>query len=228
MSMRRLKWEIQRQLARPDFKAVIPYFEALPGRKAVNPLLSLLLHPDERIRWHAVSAFGVVTAALADSDMESARIVMRRLMWHLNDESGGIGWGVPEAMGESLARHPGLADEFSKILLSYILPGGNFLEHEALQCGVLWGLRRLAGSRPNHLAGSGSSLMPFLKSAVPLQRGLAAAIIGCIGHPEAGVLLNGLMDDCSPVRIYCRCQIQRRTVAALAASALEKLEHSSG
>lgn len=25
--------------------------------------------------------------------MDSARIVMRRLMWSLNDESGGIGWG---------------------------------------------------------------------------------------------------------------------------------------
>lgn len=224
MSMRRLKREIQRQLARSDFKAVIPYFEALPGRKAVNPLLSLLLHPDERIRWHAVSAFGLVTTALADSDMESARIVMRRLMWHLNDESGGIGWGVPEAMGESLARHPGLAEEYSKILVSYILPGGNFLEHEALQCGVLWGLRRLAGIRPNHLAGSGSGLMPFLRSAVALQRGLAASLIGCIRHQEAMVPLQDLAADFSAVRIYCRYEIRRQTVAELASSALQKMD----
>jgi hypothetical protein len=43
---------------------------------------------------------GEVMAHLADKDMESARVIMRRLMWSLNDESGGIGWGAPEAMGE--------------------------------------------------------------------------------------------------------------------------------
>jgi len=40
---------------------------------------------------------------------------MRRLMWNLNDESGGIGWGNPEAMGEILACHEALANEYAPI-----------------------------------------------------------------------------------------------------------------
>jgi len=36
-------------------------------------------------------------------------------MWSLNDESGGIGWGAPEAMGAIMARHTGLADEYANI-----------------------------------------------------------------------------------------------------------------
>jgi hypothetical protein len=80
--------------------------------------------------------------------MESARVVMRRLMWNLNDESGGIGWGSPEAMGEITAGHGRLADEFAGILISYINPAGNFLEHELLQRGSLWGVGRLAHARP--------------------------------------------------------------------------------
>ena len=58
---------------------------------------------------------GALVFSLAEQDMESARVVMRRLMWNLNDESGGIGWGSPEAMGEIMARHSGLAEEYSKI-----------------------------------------------------------------------------------------------------------------
>ena len=56
---------------------------------------------------------GAVVAHLAEKDMESARVVMRRLMCSLNDESGGIGWGAPEAMGEIIASHEGLASELT-------------------------------------------------------------------------------------------------------------------
>jgi len=58
--------------------------------------------------------------------MESARVIMRRLMWSLNDESGGIGWGAPEAMGEIMARHEQLTKEYSAILGSYIREDGKF------------------------------------------------------------------------------------------------------
>jgi len=87
-------------------------------------------------------------ATLADADMEAARVVMRRMIWQLNEESGGIGWGMPEAMGETMARHEGLAQEYAHMLVSYIQEDGNFLEHVPLQRGVLWGLGRLAQARP--------------------------------------------------------------------------------
>jgi hypothetical protein len=73
---------------------------------------------------------------------------MRRMIWNLNDESGGIGWGSPETMGESMACHNRLAGEYHRILVSYIRPDGNFLEHPELQKGLLWGLARLAAVQP--------------------------------------------------------------------------------
>ena len=60
---------------------------------------------------------GVVVAGLAEHDMESARVVMRRLMWNLNDESGGIGWSSPEAMGEIMDPFPGLAPRRHEIVI---------------------------------------------------------------------------------------------------------------
>ncbi|MBW2196206.1 MAG: HEAT repeat domain-containing protein, partial [Deltaproteobacteria bacterium] len=80
----------------------------LPARQVINPLFSSLLSSKEQTKWRAVTAMGAVVANLAEQDMESARVIMRRLMWSLNDESGGIGWGAPEAMGEIIASHDGL------------------------------------------------------------------------------------------------------------------------
>jgi len=81
----------------------------LPGRQVINPLFSFLCHSDQKVKWRAVTAMGVVVSNLAKKDMESARIIMRRLMWSLNDESGGIGWGAPETMAEIMACHKELA-----------------------------------------------------------------------------------------------------------------------
>ncbi len=42
---------------------------------------------------------------------------MHRLMWSLNDESGSIGWGVPEAVAEIMANHDGAAEKYAYILV---------------------------------------------------------------------------------------------------------------
>ncbi len=119
----------------------------IPPKKVINPLISFFYHGDPHIRERAVYAFGRVMAALADEDMEAARIVMRRLMWSLNDESGGIGWGAPEAMAEAMAQNGRLAEEYVRILLSYIWEEGNYLEHDPLRRGALKGVARLAEKR---------------------------------------------------------------------------------
>jgi hypothetical protein len=90
-----------------------------------------------------------VTARLAIDNMEEARVVVRTLMWNLTEECGTIGWGMPEAFGEILAQHAGLAKEFAHVLVSYIREDGNYLEFEPLQRGAVWGIARLAEAHPN-------------------------------------------------------------------------------
>ncbi len=146
---RALKKKVRQLLFEDDFEKQIEHIKGVSARRVVNPLFSFLCSNDELLKSRAVTAMGIVVSRLADHEMESARIVMRRLMWSLNDESGGIGWGAPEAMGEIMARHSKLADEYHKILISYSKPGTNFIEHESLQEGVLWGIARLAQARPD-------------------------------------------------------------------------------
>ena len=177
-----------------DFAGVLETFRSYPARRVINPLFSCLCSTEPEIKWRAITALGAVVANLAQDDMESARVVMRRMIWNLNDESGGIGWGVPETMGEVMARHEGLAREYVNILVSYIREDGNFLEHEPLQQGVLWGLGRLAQTSPELLQNAGAHLHPFLSSEDATLRGLAAWILGLLGGPQRESELEPLLE----------------------------------
>ena len=147
--MNHFKEKIKNLLKEDDFDEHLQKLHEFPPLKVVNALLSLLVTTDEELKNRVVKSFGEVVAKLSEKDIESARIVMRRLMLSLNDESGGIGWNSPEAMGEIMARSEKLANEYHKILISYTLGGGNELDFEGLQKSVIEGLKRLSQVRPD-------------------------------------------------------------------------------
>ena len=217
LSGRQLKTKILSLLHQDDLNQALAIIERLPARQAVNPLFSFFYNTDEQIRWRAIIAMGAVVAHLAETDPESARVVMRRLMWNLNDESGGIGWGSPEAMGEILARSPLLAGEFAHILVSYIREDMNYLEHEGLQRGVLWGLARLAESRPELIRSAGPYLIPYMKAPDPILRGLAARTAAALGDNASMAARARLKNDWAQVRVFMNYRLMESTVAELAA-----------
>jgi hypothetical protein len=220
MSRRQLKKKIRQLLLHEDFESGLAEICRIPARKAINPLFSFLCSLDELLKWRAVTAMGEVVSGLADADMESARVVMRRYLWNLNDESGGIGWGCPEAMGEIMARNEALAGEFWCILISFIQPDGNFLEHEALQRGVLWGVGRLAHARPLLLKDSVDYLHPYMQADDPYLRGLAAWGAGAIRKETTEAILNRLRQDGAKLRVFLGGHLIRCSVGELAQKAL--------
>ncbi len=223
-SSRQLKKEIHKLLLQKDLESGLARIGRMPARKAISPLFSFLCNPDELLKWRAVTAMGKVVDRLADADMESARVIMRRHMWQLNDESGGIGWGCPEAMGEIMARNENLAEEFWCILISYIRPDGNFLEHEVLQRGVLWGVGRLAHARPQLLETSVDYLHPYMQTGEPYLRGLAAWAAGALRNNNTAAILNQLKDDSAKLSVYLEGHIIRRSVGEIAKKALQMVK----
>ena len=184
-------------------------------------LFAFFYHVDDLIRWRAIAAMGVIVANLANQDMESARVVMRRLMWNLNDESGGIGWGSPEAMGEIMACHAKLAEEYSTILVSYIREDGNYIEHEPLQRGVIWGIARLAHQRPAFLKTSTRYILPCLVSKDATVRGFAAWASGALDAELTLPFLKHLVDDTTKIKIFLDRELKECTIAGLAGEALK-------
>lgn len=144
--MRKIKQQVYDLITINDEAKAITELLQIPPSKSVNPLFSFIQSTDEALKWRAIRAMGKVVAKMASENLESARVVMRRLMWSLNDESGGIGWGAPEAMGEIMAQDERLAGEYKKILFSYVEKEGNYLEHEPLRKGAIWAIERISNA----------------------------------------------------------------------------------
>jgi len=215
MGGKKLKKKILEILSHNDFEKGIVSISGFSARQVVNPLFSFFYSSDELVKWRAVTAMGLVVSNLADNDIESARVVMRRLIWNLNDESGGIGWGSPEAMGEIMARHEGLSKEYYKILISYIIPDGNYIEHEILQRGVLWGIGRLAHARSHLVKDFAHLLCNYMESSDPALRGLAAWTAGLFDCKTTSRLLKRLENDQAKLTFYLDGTLEELTVAQL-------------
>jgi HEAT repeat protein len=182
-SPRILRRRVRELLNSGDLEQVLGELRKISTRKAINPLISVFYDSDPELRQKAINAFGQIVADLANKNIEEARVVMRRLMWTLNDESGGIGWGAPEAMAEAMACHPRLAEEYVRILLSYIREDGNFLEYEPLRRGALWGIGRLAQVYPEMMIEleAAKYIRPYLEDDDESSRELSALALRMLG-----------------------------------------------
>ena len=187
-----------------------------PARQVINPLLSMLYETDPHLKWRTVQATGVVVSVLAESNLESARVIMRRLLWQLNDESGGIGWGSAEALAETMAKSSRLAREYATILVSFIDPGQNFIEHEPLQKGILWGLGRLGQVYPNRVRDAAPHLIRFLKSPDPEIRGLAARAAAVLDEPTLKPYLTRLAGDPTQIHMFIDGEWTQMPISELA------------
>ena len=223
---RALKREVLRLLRLPDVEEMVRELSRFSLRGIITPLFSFLCSTDETLKWRAVTLMGETIARLAGEDMESARVIVRRLMWNLNDESGGIGWGSAEALGEILSLHHGLAVEYAHILLSYGFENGNFQETPAIQKGVLWGIGRLARVEPDLATDIVPHLPCFLQSQDPAVRGLAAWVAGFVRAAGTGPELRKLQEDDSEIQIYMNRRFVRRKVGDLCKDSLKILDLS--
>ena len=193
--------------------------------RMINILCSFIYHNNPVIKWNAVTAMGSAVSCLAETDMEPARNFIRRLMWNLNDESGGIGWGSAEAMGEILANNENLAIEYRPILFSYARKDGNFQEHELMQRGVLWAIGRFCQAMPQSAEDKEiKNIMPFLKSADAYVRGHAVWIMGYLKAEESIPQLEDLKKDESMIKLFYDKKITDVQVKDLAKEALFRIK----
>lgn len=151
-NLKSLKDEVLRILIDNPLEQVLVKLENFPPTKIVSILIGAFLCRDELVKWKSVAAFGLCVKRIANQELERARIIIRRLMWMLNEESGGMGWGVPEGFAEALYHSEALKNEYLSIFVSYLwkpederkYKADNYLEFPPAQRGVIWGIGRLA------------------------------------------------------------------------------------
>lgn len=192
MKRRADRKEVARRLLDPfDLEAIDHWASREP--RAWTVLQSLLFDPVEAIRWRAAEAVGRVAAVRARKDLETVREMLRRTLWLMNDESGGILWLGPQVLGAVLANVPELCDEFLGVLAS-------FLEEDPFRTDVRWALWRVALSQPAAVAQvAADALAASLSDANPAVRGKAALALATVSGPEA---TSALAQDRAPILLF--------------------------
>ena len=195
---------------------ICAFCASLSAENGFHPLFSLLYSQDPRIKWAAISCMGENISLLAQIDMEKARILMRYFIWNLNDESGGIGWGLPEAMGETLYQSAPLAQEYHRILISYLDPNGNYLELPLLRQGAVWGVGR-AAQRHHHLFAPAVDFLQLdLNSPITSLRGHALWALGNLNFPDKTSLFSSFLTDENTFDLYTDHHLTALSIATLA------------
>jgi len=222
MKSRQLKKVFIEELRKEDWDVCFePYLKLSPSQ-LINPLISLLYHHQPIIKWRAITMIGKSIAQYALSDKESARGIIRRFMWYLNEESGGVGWGIPEAFGEVLSCYQWMAKEYASILVYYIVPGGTFLDMQQLQSGVIWGIGRGAQGNKDYFQFAGNHLLPFLNANNLLQRGLSLWAMKQLNFIPPKEKIQFLKNEHQMIEIYDDCMLKQITIADLAKSLMNE------
>lgn len=232
MSSRQVKRQVRQALAADDWRERLAGLAQGGGQTGgrvdqgfITALLAALSSGQSIVRWRAVSFLGRAVAGLAEADPEAARQMMRRLVWGLNEESGAVAWGAPEALGEIMAQSPLLADEFVNLLLAYVSNCDMALDFAPLRAGAVWGLGRLAQARPEILLerGAGEVLLALSQEADPQVRGLAVWALGWLGGPNVKERLAELTEDDAEVDLFDHEELGSISIKGLAKQALGRL-----
>jgi hypothetical protein len=143
--MHGLKKSILRALESNDLDAIASLVKE--NKRALAILVRISYDKETLAGWRAIKAIGLAAKVLVKTDYEFLRETVRKLLWSLSDESGGIGWSAPELLGEIVSADP---ERFSDIvpLIAQVYE----VEEEVFRPGVVYALARIAETAPEQVA----------------------------------------------------------------------------
>jgi hypothetical protein len=208
------KKEIIILLERRDYDALAKL--ALIDKKVVSALISLSYDKKRQNSWRAIEAIGFITKELSRSNPDVVRNITGRLLWMIRDESGGIGWSVPEILGEIVRNNPVLCADIAPIIAS-------FHEEKMLCPGVLWALGRIGKINDETVNYAVPIILSYLKSDDNTLLGYAAWALGEMGNEGSAANLENLKKDTNRIEFYRDGELKKKSVGELASDAIEKL-----
>lgn len=120
-----------------DFETILTL--ARQSRKVLSVLVRLAYDKDTLVGRRAIAAIGPVASLFVRNNYEFLRETVRKLLWSLSDESGGIGWSAPEILGEIVRADPRRFNDVIPLLAELFS-----IEEKVFRPGVLYAFGRIA------------------------------------------------------------------------------------
>lgn len=177
-----MKDELRKILESNELGAVVEL--ALDNRRVLSHVVRLAYDKDTLLGWRAIKAVGLIAKKLVHQDAEFLREQVLRLLWSLNDESGGIGWAAPELIGEIIAAAPQIFKELiPPLTLAFDA------EEATFRPGVVYALERIAEAAPDIAAVYQRIIISSLLDRAALTRVYGLMLIERLWHTaqKAGI-----------------------------------------
>ncbi len=160
---RKLKEEIRIYLNKEAFSLdTLPHsLKEVDKEQWISPLFACLLEIEPLLS-RASAMLGFAVAGIYAENKEKARVIIRRMIWQMNEESGNIGWGIPLAFAYSLINSQGLNTEYHKILVSYIRDrdgDSNYCDFAPLRIQCFEAIEILLDVYPEHIPFASEALL---------------------------------------------------------------------
>jgi hypothetical protein len=173
MTQIEMKKFIRLALEENDLDAVVSFVQK--NKRALSLLIRMAYDKETLAGWRAIKAVGRTADVLVITEREFLRNAVRKLLWSLSDESGGIGWAAPELLGEIVHSDPeGFADIVPLIAEVYNI------EERTFRPGVVYALARVAEVSPELIMNYQGIIIRSLVDTNPLVRIYALELIGLL------------------------------------------------
>jgi hypothetical protein len=168
-----MKQAVTAALEAEDYETILTL--AFQSRKILSVLVRLAYEKETLTGWRAISAVGKVASVFVRSNYDFLRETIRKLLWSLSDESGGIGWAAPEILGEIVSADP---EKMSDIIP--LITEAYYIEEKVFRPGVLYALKRIAETSPDSVVPFQHVIMDGLSEQEPLARLYALELVGLL------------------------------------------------
>ncbi|HMK59773.1 MAG TPA: hypothetical protein VK452_01340 [Dissulfurispiraceae bacterium] len=193
------------EMKRPDAIGKI----AVKDKNVIKWLISFSYDKEGVMTWRAIEAMGYVAKELGAARQDILRDAVRKLLWSMGDESGGIGWSAPEFLGEIVRRVPDSFSDLVPILWSN-------REEASFRPGVVWAMIRIAEVRPNLPDIAAGELSELAEDPSPTVRGYTAVLAKLIHSDCKNEILLKLSEDLDTLFYFRNGELNSVTVAELA------------
>jgi hypothetical protein len=191
--------------------------EILEGNlKKISTGLITFLYEDDFLIFRAGEALGLVCSQIEKDDEEFVKIILRRLFWHLNDESGAYCRGAPVGIGEIGRTCTFSFEGFKNMLVS-------LLDNEEVELKfVIYAIGRASQNIRDAYPDPVEKLLSFLSYGSAEIRGYTAWALGEFDADTVSELQK-LKDDLSVVRFYDG-EFREKSIKEIVEGALNKIK----